>query len=274
MGMVSGVLLPFGTDLFHSITASPLVNGIPLVVFLVLSFFRGVAKKFPPILGAIIASVVLLKFSDLIHVNDVAFAIATPQFFAPSFDVSTMGELVIPLVLTVVAIQNAQGIAVLNGAGYKAPVSTMTSWSGIGSIVNAIFGAHSACIAGPMTAILASKDSGQARARYVSAITLGVLSCVFGLLAPMAASIPHMIPISTIQMLGGLAMLSVLTDSLQMSFSSKFKMGALFSFLITMSGVSILHIGAPFWGLIGGTVVSLVLDKQDFAAMKEANAAK
>jgi benzoate membrane transport protein len=269
MGMVSGVLLPFGTSMFSSVTSSPIVNGIPLAVFLVLSCFGNFAKKFPPILGAIIASVILLKFNHAIHLDGVSFGIATPKFFAPSFDVSTMGELVLPLVLTVVAIQNAQGIAVLNSTGYKAPIGSMTTWSGIGSIVNGFFGAHAACIAGPMTAILSGKDAGAKPARYVSAIVLGVLSCLFGLFAPMAAAIPHMIPTSVISLLGGLAMINVLTDSLHMSFSSKFKIGALFSFMITVSGISIMHIGAPFWGLVGGMIASLLMERKDFSLKKE-----
>jgi benzoate membrane transport protein len=48
-----------------------------------------------------------------------------------------------------------------------------------------------------------------------------------------------------------------------MSFSAGFKTGALFSFLITISGISIFHIGAPFWGLVGGTLASFFLDRTD-----------
>jgi benzoate membrane transport protein len=111
---------------------------------------------------------------------------------------------------------------------------------------------------------LASKDAGHKHHRYVSAIVLGVLSCLFGLLAPMAAAIPNMIPTSVISLLGGLAMINVLTDSLHMSFSTKFKIGALFSFMITVSGISIMHIGAPFWGLVGGMIASLLMERKDF----------
>jgi benzoate membrane transport protein len=63
-------------------------------------------------------------------------------------------------------------------------------------------------------------------------------------------------------------MIGVLIDSFKTSFSAKFKAGALFSFLITVSGISILHIGAPFWGLIGGTLASVFLDQKDFRSIK------
>lgn len=263
MGMVSGVLLPFGTDIFHSVLENPMLNGVPLFVFFVFSCFRGLAKKFPPILGAILSAVIMLYIVPGVHSGKAIFSVAKPQWYMPAFDMATIGELVLPLVLTIIAIQNAQGIAVLQSAGYKPPVNSMTSWSGLGSIVNGFLGAHSACIAGPMTAILSTDHSQEKDRRYAAAIVLGLLSCLLALFAPFAASIPHLVPSSLIKLLGGLAMIGVLIDSLHMSFSSHYKMGALFSFMITISGISIFQIGAPFWGLIGGTLVSLLLERKN-----------
>jgi benzoate membrane transport protein len=202
MGMVSGVLLPFGTDLFQSVLTDPILDGIPLLVFLALSYFGKVAKKIPPIMGAIITSVILLNILPGSSLGSVSLHLAVPHLTLPSFDPSSMGELVIPLVLTVIAIQNAQGIAVLENTGYQPPINAMTSWSGIGSILNSLVGAHSACIAGPMTAILAHDESGDKENRYVSAVVLGVLSCLLACFAPVAAEVPHLIPASLIKTLG------------------------------------------------------------------------
>ncbi|WP_409290846.1 benzoate/H(+) symporter BenE family transporter [Peribacillus sp. SCS-37] len=264
MGMVSGVLLPFGTEMIRSVVKNPLLNGIPLLVFLALSFFLRFSKKFPPILGAVIAAILCLKFLPNVSVQPLQITMGIPHFIIPSFSFSVVGELVIPLLLTVIAIQNAQGIAILETHGYRPPINAMTNWSGIGTIINAFFGGHPACIAGPMTGLLVNKESGKLEHRYVAAIVLGVLSCLLALFSPIASQIPHVIPASLIQLLGGVAMISVLVDSLKMSFSGPFKSGALFSFIITISGISILHIGAPFWGLIGGTLATVFLDKQDF----------
>lgn len=264
MGMVSGVLLPFGTDIFTSVLQNPVLNGGTLAVFLLISFFQRIAKLVPPVLGAILAAVILLSILDLADLSGLAFSLASPQWFTPAYDGAAIGELVIPLALTVIAIQNAQGIGVLRSMGYSPPVNAMTKWSGIGSIVNGFLGAHSACIAGPMTAILAGKDTGPKEGRYASGIILGFLWLMFGIFAPIAASITQIIPASLIKLLGGLAMIGVLLTSLQMSFSGRFKMGALFSFLITISGFTLLHIGAPFWGLVGGVMVSVMLERKDF----------
>lgn len=264
MGMVSGVLLPFGTDIFVSVLEDPMLNGITLAVFLFLSFFQKIAKRFPPILGAIIAAVIILNVMDLVDFHGVSFSLAKPKWFMPEYNLAAISELVIPLALTVIAIQNAQGIGVLKSVGYEPPVNAMTNWSGIGSIINSFMGAHSACIAGPMTAILSAEDAGRKEGRYVSGMVLGVLWFLFGVFAPIAASITEIIPASLIKLLGGIAMVGVLLNCLRMSFSTRFKMGSLFCFLITISGFSILNIGAPFWGLVGGLIVSILLEKNDF----------
>jgi benzoate membrane transport protein len=264
MGMVSGVLLPFGMGLFHAVLENPILNGIPLVVFLCISFVPTIAQKFPAILGAIVSTAILLWLTHSIDSTGVSFALAVPHVYQPSWDLSAMAELVLPLLLTVIAIQNAQGIAVLKSSGYQPPVNPMTIWSGIASFAGAFFGAHTSCVAGPMTAVMSGTEAGKKEVRYTSAVTLGILLIGFGIFAPLAASIPHIVPSSTIQMLGGLAMIGVLTDSLHTSFSTKFKKSALFSFLITISGISLFHIGAPFWGLVGGTFTSFMLERMDY----------
>ena len=268
MGMVSGVLLPFGTGMVHAVIEDPLINGLPLLVFILLSYFKNLSRKVPPILGAIIASIIMLKIIPMKSTAGISLSISIPHVIVPSFNLSTIGELMLPLLLTVIAIQNAQGIAVLESHGYRAPINAMSSWSGIGSILNSFVGAHPACVAGPMTGILTGEESGKKENRYTAAIVLGILSCLLAIFAPVAASIPNLIPPSLIKTLGGLAMIGVLIDSLKMSFSQDFKAGSLFSFLITVSGISIFHIGAPFWGLLGGIIVAFFLDKNDFVKIR------
>ena len=48
---------------------------------------------------------------------------------------SAIAELSVPLAITVVAIQNAQGIAVLSAAGHRPPVDLVATVSGIGALI-------------------------------------------------------------------------------------------------------------------------------------------
>lgn len=68
--------------------------------------------------------------------------------------------------------------------------------------------------------------------------------------------------------LGGLAMLRVLQGSFIGSFGSgKFTLGALVSLLVTVTDIGIFNIGAAFWGLVAGFIVSWLMEKADFVAL-------
>jgi len=264
MGMVSGVLLPFGLNILFSLTENSLLNGIILLSFFIFSMFSSINRFFPPILGTLLLAFILLTFSGLLEWEPSGPIIAVPSFYMPAFSWSSIGELVIPLTVTVIAIQNAQGIAIMKDSGYRPPINAMTNWSGIGSLVNGFFGAHSACIAGPMTAILTSDGKEGKGKHYTASIVMGAMWIVFGLLAPVMIGLVQGIPSSVIYLLGGLAMLGVLNSSLKATFTSKFQMGALFSFIITVADLTFLGIGAPFWGMVGGILISLMMERRDF----------
>lgn len=264
MGMVSGVLLPFGLNILTSLTEIFWLNGIILLSFFILSMFPAVSRFFPPILGALLIAFFFIIAFGLMEWEPSGQIIAVPSLFMPTFSWAAIAELVIPLTVTVIAIQNAQGISIMKAAGYRPPINAMTNWSGIGSLINGIFGAHSACIAGPMTAILTSDESDTKGKHYTSAIVMGVLWIVFGLFAPIMVGLIQGIPPSVVYLLGGLAMLGVLSSSLRTTFSGSFQMGALFAFLITLSDLTFLGIGSPFWGMVGGVAVSLLMERGDF----------
>ena len=60
------------------------------------------------------------------------------------------------------------------------------------------------------------------------------------------------------------ALFSVLSNAFVEAFKGKFRFGALTCFMITVSQVVIWNVGAPFWGLVAGLLVSAVLEPGDF----------
>lgn len=266
LAMVSGVLLPFGMNIFMSTLEAPLLNGLVLATFILLSINRTIGAS--PILGSIAVAFIILISNKSLQVSQLSFTLSVPTVFMPTFNINTISELVIPLLITVIAIQNSQNVAILQSSGYKPPIESLTSWSGFASIINGFFGAHSACAAGPMTGIIADKSSGHMNNRYKAAVVLGVLSITVGLLSSTIIELVYMIPESLIQLLAGLALLNVLKNSLISTFSSNFQMGALFSFMVTLSDFTLFNIGSPFWGLIIGLLFSYVFEKEDFKTMK------
>lgn len=79
-----------------------------------------------------------------------------PEFTAPAWSVAAMVELVVPLAITVLVVQNGQGVAVLRAAGHNPPVTVAAVGSGIGSLLSAAVGAISSCLIGPTNALLTS----------------------------------------------------------------------------------------------------------------------
>ena len=264
MAMVAGILLQFGMGVITSLQQTPLVSGVTLIAYLSVSVVKPLARRFPPVLGAIIVGLMAAAAVGQANWRLLTFGIAEFKFFTPQFTWPAAVELVIPLALTVIAVQNAQGIAILQNMGYRPPLGAVTITSGVGSILVAPFGSQSVCLAGPMTGIVTNPSVGPKESRYAAALVTGILWMVFGLFSPMATALSQILPASLVDLLAGLALLEVLVSCFAAAFGEKFRLGALFTFLITISGIRLLNIGAPFWGLVGGTFVSALLERQDF----------
>jgi benzoate membrane transport protein len=173
--------------------------------------------------------------------------------------------LVVPLAITVLVVQNGQGVAVLKTAGHAPPVNTIAVACGLGSGVSALFGAVSSCLTGPTNAMLSS--SGPRHQHYTAALVFGALALAFGLMAPTFTGWMLAAPPAFIMVLAGLAMLRVLQAAFVASFGAgKFTLGALVSLLVTVADIALFNIGAAFWGLIAGYAVARLLERADFAA--------
>jgi benzoate membrane transport protein len=62
-------------------------------------------------------------------------------------------------------------------------------------------------------------------------------------------------------------MLGVLVGAFQTAFAGPFRNGALIAFLVTLSDIKVLGIGSAFWGLVGGMLAAIILDRVDFVQM-------
>ncbi|MCD6041939.1 MAG: benzoate transporter [Burkholderiales bacterium] len=258
MAMVAGVFLRFGVDLVLAFRDALWIALPMTVAFLAFHF----VKKVPPLIAALVAGALAVWALGVFKpAAGPLFAFASPNFYVPVFSWTAMVELVVPLAITVLVVQNAQGIAVLAANGHKAPINAITAACGAGSIVTGLFGAVSTCLTGPVNAVLSS--SGEKSRHYTAALFFCVLALAFGLLAPFFTRLLLATPPAFIATLAGLAMLRVLQTAFTASFSGKFSFGALVCFLVTVADVAILRIGAPFWGLVLGLAAAWLLERRD-----------
>ncbi len=263
MAMVAGVFLRFGIDLVHAFRDGFWIALSMVVPFIALTAVPRLARVAPPLIVALIVGAIAVWLLGAFNPPAGAlFEFARPNFYAPQFSWQAMVELVVPLAVTVLAVQNGQGIAILTANGHKPPVNAITFICGAGSLLTAVFGAVSTCLTGPVNAILVS--SGERDRQYTAAIFVGVLALGFGLAAPFFTRLLLATPPAFIATLAGLAMLRVLQTSFQISFRDKFTFGALICFVVTVADVPIFRIGAPFWGLVFGLAASHLLERADF----------
>ncbi len=265
MAMVAAVFLRFGVDLMLALVDDPVV-AVPMVVaFLVLSASVTLTRRVPPILGAlVIGAVSVAVVGSYDPSGDATTWLVRPVLTTPELSAGAMVELVVPLAITVLVVQNGQGVAVLRQAGHEPPVNAITIGCGAWSMMSAMVGAVSTCLTGPTNALLTA--SGQRSRQYTAALFCGLLAVVFGVFAPLFTGLMLAMPAAFIATLGGLAMLRALQGSFVAAFSGRFTLGALVTFLVTVSDIQLVNIGAAFWGLVAGYVVSRVLERHDFHA--------
>jgi benzoate membrane transport protein len=141
----------------------------------------------------------------------------------------------------------------------------LTLLCGLGSCLFGLFGSVPTCVTGPANAILVS--TGPRGTHYIGGMVFGVCMLLFGVLSPTATRLALALPASFIGLVGGLAMLPVLRNAFHTAFSTQFQLGALVSFMITLSDIQIFHIGAAFWGLVGGCTASWLLEPDAFRTL-------
>jgi benzoate membrane transport protein len=271
MGMVAGVFLQFGLDWVRAFQLDLRIAAAMTAVFLAVSAAPKLAARLPPMLAALVAGAVTVGLTGSFATGGLpglspggldGGIIAAPVLQLPQFSWAAIAELTLPLAITVLVVQNGQGIAILTAAGHRPPVDAIAIGCGAASVISALVGAVSNCLTGPVNAILSS--GGHRRTQYTAGVLVGVLAMLFGLFAPVVTRLMLSTPPAFIACLAGLAMLKVLQSAFTTAFQSRFALGALVAFLVTVAAIPILNIGAPFWALIAGTLASLVLEREDW----------
>ena len=262
MGMVAGVFLRFGFDLVFAIRDDFWIAAPMAAAFLALSASQRLSRLLPPLIGALAVGALAIVVLGRLEGGAQVFAFARPNLYAPEFSWRAMVELVVPLAITVLVVQNGQGVTVLRTVGHAPPVNAIAAACGAGSIVTAFVGSVSTCLTGPVNAIISS--SGDTRRHYTAGIFVGLLALGFGLASPFFTRLMLATPKAFIAALAGLAMLRVLQAAFTVSFKERFALGALVTFLVTVADVPLLNIGAPFWGLVFGYAASRLLERGDF----------
>ncbi|SNY97783.1 benzoate/H(+) symporter BenE family transporter [Halomonas sp. hl-4] len=262
MGMVAGMLLSFGLKM-----VSPLEDALVPASIMILAFFFSARlfRKIPPLIVSMLAGLAYLTVTG-VDLSGIEATIRFPEFILPEFTFGAFLTYGLPLALILVGMETPAGVGLVKGMGYKeVPANAITAVGGLGTMVSAFFNLHSTCIAAPMTGVCSSPEAGTHDKRWVAAVIAGAIFIVAAPFYGYVVSLLEATPGYFIAIIAGLALMRVITSAMAIAFSGrKHEVGALFAFLIAASEIQIFEIGATFWALVLGVVVSMMFETKDF----------
>ncbi len=259
--MLAAILLPFCLRAFE-----PISTNLTLFLCMFVSFL--VAKHIMPryvmlvlLLVGIGASLVMMNQQDAVvphsaMAQKAVFDFPKPVWVMPTFDWLAIINLSIPLYLVTMLSQNLPGVTVLKSFSYQPAVKPILVTTGALNTVLAGFGGFSLNLAAISAAICmgeeVDKDKGK---RYRAALWAGTFYFLLGLFATTVVAFLLMLPMVIVHILAGLALLGTLLMCLQSSFTpSKYQEAALFTFIITLSGVTLWGVSSTMLGLCVGLI--------------------
>ncbi len=256
--MIAGILLPFGMNIFGAMQSQ-----FALVCIMLFTYLIG-KWAFPRfvIIFVLMVGVCLAKMEGLIQLTSLNLDFTHPVFTLPVFSLAACINIAIPLFVVTMTSQNIPGIAILNNAGFKPPISHLMSWTGFANLLFAPLGCYAISLTALTAAICASDESDNDPAkRYKSTVFAGFCWLCIGLLGATIVTIFSAFPKELITAIAGIALIGTITSSIKGALEEdRHREAAIITILISASGISLFGIGAAFWGLFVGIFSSIVLN--------------
>ncbi|MFG1347978.1 benzoate/H(+) symporter BenE family transporter [Xanthobacter autotrophicus DSM 431] len=253
--MLAGVLLRFVTALADNAAQNPLLILPVIVIYFVM---RRLASNWAVLGAFVFGTLVSLVLSEVGPIP--APQLSPLVWTTPRFEASTLVGLGLPLFLVTFAAQNLPGFAVLRASGYAPPIRPILATMGLASVVSAPFGAHATNLAALTAALCTGRDTHpDPRKRWVVGIVFGGFHLVLAAAGASLVGVFAAFPQSFVATIAGLALLSPLSGSLTAALAENdHRIAAVATFATTASGISVLGLGSPVWGLGAGLFIMLI----------------
>jgi benzoate membrane transport protein len=250
--LLAGVLTRFGLD-----AALAAHGDVWLVGAMALAFVLG--RRFWPryaVPGVLAVGIAIAAAGGRIALADVQWGWARPVFVMPEFSLQAAIGLGLPLFLVTMASQNLPGVAAQRAAGVTAPVSPVIASTGLATLLLAPFGAFGLNLAAITAAICMGPEAHpDPKRRWVAPVAAGVFYLLIGLGGGAVVGLMGAFPHALVVAVAGLALLGTIAGALASALAvEKHRDAAALTFLVTLSGVNLAGIGAPFWGVVAGAV--------------------
>ena len=255
--MLAGMLL---TLCLAPITAVAELPALALPILLAWMIGMRFARRYAVPIAVAVTGIMLASST---HLPAGALDGSWPAFVPvmPVFSLDAIIRIGLPLYIVSMASQNLPGLAVMRANGFVLHPAPLFIITGIASAVTAFFGGHSSNLAAITAAICAGPEAHPDKAkRWPAPVSAGVVYLLLAPGASLAAAFIAASPPLLIQAVAGLALLSSLAAALSGALAAEeTRLPAVLTFVTTASGITIIGVGAPFWGLVAGIGMLLLL---------------
>ena len=254
--LLAGVLARFGIQAFAAAQTA-----LPLVLLMVGAYLvaRRMAARYAVVVTLVVGILWVLITGQMAWSME-PVRLAMPVFVAPQWSVSAIVSLAIPLFVVTMASQNLPGMAVIRASGYELPVSRLITMTGWASLVLAPFGAFALNFSAITAAICMGPEAHEdRRKRYTAAASCGAIYIVIGLFGALVTGLLTSFPKELVVAIAGIALLSTIGNGLASALrDERHREPALITFLVTLSGITLMDIGSAFWGVVAGSLALFV----------------
>ena len=254
--LLAGVLARFGIQAFAAAQTA-----LPLVLLMVGAYLvaRRMAARYAVVVTLIVGILWVLMTGQMAWSME-PVRLAMPVFVVPQWSVSAIVSLAIPLFVVTMASQNLPGMAVIRASGYELPVSRLITMTGWASLVLAPFGAFALNFSAITAAICMGPEAHEDRSkRYTAAASCGAIYIVIGLFGALVTGLLTSFPKELVVAIAGIALLSTIGNGLASALrDERHREPALITFLVTLSGITLMDIGSAFWGVVVGSLALFV----------------
>ncbi|MBE0579061.1 MAG: benzoate/H(+) symporter BenE family transporter [Devosia sp.] len=255
--MLAGMLL---TLCLAPITAVAQMPALALPILLAWIIGLRFAKRYAVPIAVVVTGIMLATTT---HLPPGALDGSWPSLVPvmPVFTLDAIVRIGLPLYVVTMASQNLPGLAVMRANGYVLKPAPLFIITGLASGATALFGGHSSNLAAITAAICAGPEAHPDKARrWPAPVSAGVVYLLLAPAASLAAAFVAASPPLLIQAVAGLALLSSLTAALSGALvAEETRLPAILTFVTTASGITIGGVGSPFWGLVAGIGMILLL---------------
>ncbi|WP_272010531.1 benzoate/H(+) symporter BenE family transporter [Roseovarius sp. ZX-A-9] len=253
--MLAGVLFAFVADAFR------VVPGAEALVLPLLALFF-VVRLFSPIWAVLAVLAAGVPLAMVLGLAQPLWQGGLPpmEIIVPKFEAGAVLGIAVPLYLVTMASQNLPGFAVLRAEGYPVPGRSILLVTGAASAISAFWGAHSSNLAAITASICTGPDAHPDPAkRWLTGPVYAAGYAVIALIAMPLVLLFASFPPALIAVVAGVALLGPFIASLGAALAEgAHRAPAAVTFVVTASGLSLMGIGAAFWGLAAGLVLVVI----------------